>query len=260
MKIAVFTTEAAAQAFCDLVSKALGYPYAGVDVGSGRHTPASNSQTVNHDYVFPHPVSGLWVVRIDRRVLWRRVDPYKLKSLLSASEITTFTQTVDSATDDSAIEGQDKEIPGQPLAIAARLVLLVDDGTGTGPKLPAGFTASSLFSIGDYIARQFERNSDGFRFVVQRIAAGGTPKRWLVVVWVPSSTRFPNASEFGDFTTAAGADIVKSWAVVAGAGGRLEVPSLDSDGTAIGVAVKGLWPSAWSTSGGAPRFIADVLE
>lgn len=145
------------------------------------------------------------------------------------------------------------------MVMAAAVVLLADDGTGTGEPAPPSFAMTGAWRIGPYAAREFRRD-DGALFVLQRIAGGGTPKRWLVVVWTSSPTRAAALTAFQALTDDLGANVIKAWRVVQN-GGLLQIPTLDSDGTAVGTAVKNFWPVAWTAdgAGAAPRFIGDVI-
>lgn len=145
--------------------------------------------------------------------------------------------------------------------MAAAVVVLTDDGSGTAPTEPTSFDRVFACKVGGYLAREFRRTSDGACFVLQRIAAGGTPKRWLIIAWTEATSRDAALSAFQDLTSDLGANVVKAWRVVQAANGQLQIPTLDSDATAIGTAAKAVWPAAWTAdgAGAAPRFIGDVL-
>lgn len=113
------------------------------------------------------------------------------------------------------------------------------------------------------------RRSDDRVFVVQRIAAqgAGASRRVLAVVYTPGAVRDAQAP-FAALVADLGVDVVKSWAVSLNADGTLRIPTLVSDGTAIGTAVKAAWPATWRVLLGTdppegpptgPMFIASVL-
>jgi hypothetical protein len=153
------------------------------------------------------------------------------------------------------------------LVMATRLVLLRDDADEPAVN-PAAFDGDVIaLKVGDYPAREFRRE-DGRLFVIQKVAAQATNgvKRWLVVVYAPADQR-DKQTAFSALVTDMGADVIKSWATSLNADGTLRVPTLDSDATAIGTAVKGVWPAKWRVSmpgdpDSAPtgaRTIGDVL-
>jgi hypothetical protein len=130
--------------------------------------------------------------------------------------------------------------------MAAAVAVLVDDGSGTDFPSPPSFAVTGSGTMGGFPYREFRRDSDGALFVVVRIRGGGTPKRWLVVVWTAATSRAAALSGFSALSSDYGANLLKAWAVTLSADGNtLLVPSLDADGTAIATAVKALWPTAW---------------
>jgi hypothetical protein len=142
--------------------------------------------------------------------------------------------------------------------MAAAVVLLSDDGSGNGEVTPSSqFVYQGGIDVGGYPAREFRRESDGALFILQRIRSGGTPKRWLVVVWTAFTQRDPALTAFAALTSDLGANVIKGWRVTQ-TSGRLMVPTLDSDATAAGTAVKAVWPAEWVDGSGA-RFVGNVI-
>lgn len=253
MLISAFANQAAAQAFADAASKALGYPSVGVSLGDG--LPGGPFLTTAHDIPMQHPTSGAWIHRVGMRVRLARQQASVLAGL-SAAEATALVTGVDAAADDTAIAASDG-VDGQILA--ARVVLVADvSGAPSEPAVADVRTASFTVGSANYPVRVYQRSSDYSLFALQVVASGGSPRRWLLVAWAPSATRVASAQAFTAFVISMGAAIVKSWAV-SQSGSQLVVPTLDSDQTAVGTAVKAVWPASWSTSGGAPRFIGDTI-
>lgn len=150
--------------------------------------------------------------------------------------------------------------PGR--GFACRLVLLKLDPDGEGSIASTAYDGDvEVIAPG---IRAFRREG-GRVFVVQRIAKAGA--RMLAVVYTPGAARDAQAP-FAALVADLGVDVVKSWAVNLNADGTLRIPTLVSDGTAIGTAVKAAWPATWRVLLGTdppegpptgPLFIASVL-
>lgn len=139
--------------------------------------------------------------------------------------------------------------------MSPRLVLCAKDPDGA-PSFPATVddsgTLRRLFrgaprplDMGGYPAREYRDGDGDLVFVLQRLAVSTT--RVLALVWVPSSARNSHPTIYqriGAALIAAGV-VLRSWGCVLASDGTFEIPLLEADGTAAGVAVKAAWPAGW---------------